>query len=77
VPEWQQAFCCWATDSIYAGVVQVLFRTVRYLAPAKQRKPAVVHINYHVSSCTHGIRSVDPSLERHIHSSFVKALEHI
>ena len=30
--------------------LQVLFRTVRYLPPAKQRKPAVVHINYHVSS---------------------------
>ncbi|CAL5229301.1 g12600 [Coccomyxa viridis] len=26
---------------------KVLFRTVRYLPPAKQRKPAVVHINYH------------------------------
>ncbi|CAK0787073.1 hypothetical protein CVIRNUC_010289 [Coccomyxa viridis] len=26
---------------------KVLFRTVRYLAPSKQRKPAAVHLNYH------------------------------
>ena len=33
-----------------AAPAQVLFRTVRYQPPAKQRQPAVVHINYHVSA---------------------------
>ena len=33
-----------------AAPAQVLFRTMRYQPPAKQRQPAVVHINYHVSS---------------------------
>ena len=33
-----------------AAPEQVLFRTVRYQPAAKQRQPAVVHINYHVSA---------------------------
>ena len=40
--------------------LQVLFRTVRYLTPAKQRKPAVVHINYHVRSCSQALTLSSP-----------------